>query len=567
MGGNCEQDNYGSICTQNIENFIQISDQYGKNFKPFEPKDKLEKEMSRGPEDSYTILLSDEPGNYLVISKKDGKIKKEIYTFDQLKPKPKKEEQNKINKASQKQSKYKNPEGTKLYENIPTTVPKMEKEEQEYLNKIIKENFQDENLNNQKLIWILRWIGIDCPFDNNDVCKGRFDFLIKLRKWNQDIFDHLFDKIETYNLDDHLFLSDEVPGEFKYVYYLDSKQYIQSISYQDLSIEGLPKAIIIVLPTNAFRTKPLKFEITQELGRGYFGEVYQVKSLQTLPRYFPKSKDNLYALKISKKSTDDKERQVILKTFVFENQLMNLIVNDDKKCPSHVSCYFDISQDKDGTYYMLSEMMDGDIKKYIDNSNFDLDSRLSFGLKVYNQTLEGLEDLWQKGIVHRDLKPENLLYKIPNPSNPQEIVIKIADFGLSCVPDDQNIGCENVAGTPEYIDPSIFLYSIRNSKSIPWSKNSDLYALAVILYQIIVNEYYVSDDELEKILKILKAGYFNESLNNHKINSITTIYNEIYNENVKKIDELIVKYKNNFGFIQLLKFIKQNLKPFEGKII
>ncbi|TRY54322.1 hypothetical protein DNTS_021299 [Danionella cerebrum] len=50
------------------------------------------------------------------------------------------------------------------------------------------------------------------------------------------------------------------------------------------------------------------------------------------------------------------------------------------------------------------------------------------------QVLEAVAYLHENGVVHRDLKPENLLYATSAPDAP----LKIADFGLSKIVDDQH---------------------------------------------------------------------------------------------------------------------------------
>lgn len=58
-------------------------------------------------------------------------------------------------------------------------------EEIKFLNNLIQKldiNLKDkdnEKENSKKLIWVLRWIGVQCPFDNNQECLKRLNFLIK----------------------------------------------------------------------------------------------------------------------------------------------------------------------------------------------------------------------------------------------------------------------------------------------------------------------------------------------------------------------------------------------------
>ena len=48
-----------------------------------------------------------------------------------------------------------------------------------FLNNLIERIFNGK-INETKLFWLLRWIGVDCPFDNNSTCKERNDFIMKI---------------------------------------------------------------------------------------------------------------------------------------------------------------------------------------------------------------------------------------------------------------------------------------------------------------------------------------------------------------------------------------------------
>ena len=166
----------------------------------------------------------------------------------------------------------------------------------------------------------------------------------------------------------------------------------------------------VVLQPNEFRDSPLTMRVLTKLGKGAYGEVYQVIPIdQDLPDYFPKYDGvTTYAMKVMLDSRGSR-------SFEYEHAIMDLIgskFNDQPgRCPSNVLCYFDISKDKNGRYYMLSEKMDGSISDYADRMK-STDTKIGLALKVFQQTMSGLKELKKVGLLHRDLKEENLLYKI-----------------------------------------------------------------------------------------------------------------------------------------------------------
>ena len=327
----------------------------------------------------------------------------------------------------------------------------------------------------------------------------------------------------------------------------------------------------VELQPNDFRSKPLTFRVMNKLGKGSYGEVFQVFPIsKDLPNYFPKTEDEFtsYAMKVMI-DTEGK------RSFEYEHQIMDLIASNFKdqpgRCPNHVVCYFDISIDKNGKYHMLSEKMDGNIQDYVDNmKSSTINSRLTLALKVFEQTLNGLEDLKKVGLLHRDLKEENLLYKIPAPNGrakPSEIVIKIGDFGLSCVPGLKELDCgRGIAGTLRYLDPKILiLVAAGASKTIDqlWTDKSDMYSLAVILYQIIFGDLYLQDEDW-----YIKINPTRRRIDQLDAKLLTKGYNEIYQRNIVNVDELIKQYENsktekNRKIVKMLRFIKRNLVPFD----
>jgi tetratricopeptide (TPR) repeat protein len=90
------------------------------------------------------------------------------------------------------------------------------------------------------------------------------------------------------------------------------------------------------------------------------------------------------------------------------------------------------------------------------------------------QMLEALECLSAAGIVHRDLKPSNV---IVSPDGH----VKLLDFGLAGSHDTPDFSAAMLAGTPTYMSPE-------QIEGRPLSPASDLYALGILVYELIVGE-------------------------------------------------------------------------------
>ncbi|RMH69225.1 MAG: GAF domain-containing protein [Gemmatimonadetes bacterium] len=90
-----------------------------------------------------------------------------------------------------------------------------------------------------------------------------------------------------------------------------------------------------------------------------------------------------------------------------------------------------------------------------------------------DQVCQGLAVVHLRRIVHGDIKPENILMS-------RERIFKLMDFGLST--DFEVLRTSGLAGTLAYMSPE----RIRGVRNDP---RSDLYALGVMLYQLISGEF------------------------------------------------------------------------------
>ena len=96
-------------------------------------------------------------------------------------------------------------------------------------------------------------------------------------------------------------------------------------------------------------------------------------------------------------------------------------------------------------------------------------------VRLASQLLQGLDHAHAAGLVHRDLKPENVIVEAGD-------VPRIVDFGIAVLrePDQNNERLTDtgmIVGTPLYMAPE-------QAKDEPVDHRADLYALGVIMYEI-----------------------------------------------------------------------------------
>ena len=109
-------------------------------------------------------------------------------------------------------------------------------------------------------------------------------------------------------------------------------------------------------------------------------------------------------------------------------------------------------------------------------------------LELMLQVLEALKYLHQRHLLHRDLKPANILVTKGNQ-------VKLVDFGLAMMQD----AAEDAAGTFGYMPPEVF-------EKKPMTMAGDLFAVGVLLHQIMVGTLPFPLDNLRDHLLSLLAG-------------------------------------------------------------
>lgn len=133
---------------------------------------------------------------------------------------------------------------------------------------------------------------------------------------------------------------------------------------------------------------------------------------------------------------------------------------------------FDVSTDH-GVPYMVMEYVDGpNLKQYIQKHG-----PLPFQevIAIMDQVLSAVSLAHQHNVIHRDLKPQNILMD-------RHGTIKIADFGIALALSQTDVTQTNTAlGSVHYMSPE-------QARGGVVTKQSDIYSLGIILYELIAGK-------------------------------------------------------------------------------
>ncbi|KAE8635639.1 hypothetical protein XENTR_v10002692 [Xenopus tropicalis] len=214
------------------------------------------------------------------------------------------------------------------------------------------------------------------------------------------------------------------------------------------------------------------YELESELGRGATSVVYRCRQ---------KGTQRPYAVKMLKKTVDKKIVRTEIGVLLRLSHPNIIKLKEIFETPTEISLVLELVTG--------GELFDRIVEKgyYSERDAAD----------AVKQILEAVAYLHENGIVHRDLKPENLLYATPAPDAP----LKIADFGLSKIVDDQ-VTMKTVCGTPGYCAPEIL-------RGCAYGPEVDMWSVGIITYILLCGfePFYDERGDQYMFKRILNCDY------------------------------------------------------------
>jgi len=208
-----------------------------------------------------------------------------------------------------------------------------------------------------------------------------------------------------------------------------------------------------------------KYQITAEVGEGGFGKTYLG---------YDSGMDRQVAVKEllhDSAQVDPEDYEDYKRRFRKEAQVVSKFAH-----PNVVGAYA-LETDASGDLYLVLEFVDGgSLKNLLDNGPLDPSRAVTIALDL----CDAIDAIWKLDIVHRDVKPSNILLT-------KDGQAKLTDFGVAQVGHETRRTQEahGHPGTPAYKSPE------QASSSGYLDQRSDLYALGLVLYEMLTGKLYL----------------------------------------------------------------------------
>jgi serine/threonine protein kinase len=221
---------------------------------------------------------------------------------------------------------------------------------------------------------------------------------------------------------------------------------------------------------------PDDFEVLRLLGKGTFGQVFQVKKKDT---------HRIYAMKVLLKKVIVKKKE-IAHTIGERNILVRTLAAE---LSFIVGLKFSFQTPTD-LYLVTDYMSGGELFWHLQKEGRFSEERAKFYIAELILALEHLHD---NDIVYRDLKPENILLDANGH-------IALCDFGLSKANLNNDGTTNTFCGTTEYLAPEVLLDELGYTKMV------DFWSLGVLIFEMCCGWLPFYADNTQQMYKNIAFG-------------------------------------------------------------
>ncbi|KAI1074021.1 kinase-like domain-containing protein [Whalleya microplaca] len=255
---------------------------------------------------------------------------------------------------------------------------------------------------------------------------------------------------------------------------------------------------------------PDDFQILRLIGKGTFGQVYQVRKKDT---------GRIYAMKVLSKKVIVQKKEVA-HTVGERNILVRTAMSES---PFIVGLKFSFQTQND-LFLVTDYMSGGELFWHLQKEGRFDEKRAKFYIA---ELILAIQHLHHNDIVYRDLKPENILLDANGH-------IALCDFGLSKANLTKNDTTNTFCGTTEYLAPEVLLDEAGYTKMV------DFWSLGVLVFEMCCgwSPFYAEDtQQMYKNIAFGKVRFPRDTLSQEGRNFVKGLLNRNPKHRLGAVDD------------------------------
>ncbi|KAI0140843.1 serine/threonine-protein kinase sck1 [Xylariaceae sp. FL1272] len=264
---------------------------------------------------------------------------------------------------------------------------------------------------------------------------------------------------------------------------------------------------------------PDDFQILRLIGKGTFGQVYQVRKKDT---------GRIYAMKVLSKKVIVQKKEVA-HTVGERNILVRTATSES---PFIVGLKFSFQTQND-LFLVTDYMSGGELFWHLQKEGRFDEKRAKFYIA---ELILAIQHLHHNDIVYRDLKPENILLDANGH-------IALCDFGLSKANLTKNDTTNTFCGTTEYLAPEVLLDESGYTKMV------DFWSLGVLVFEMCCgwSPFYAEDtQQMYKNIAFGKVRFPRDTLSQEGRNFVKGLLNRNPKHRLGAVDDAEELKRHNF---------------------
>lgn len=271
-----------------------------------------------------------------------------------------------------------------------------------------------------------------------------------------------------------------------------------------------------------------RYRVIKKIGEGGMAKVYLA---------FDTKLDLNVALKVLKKENVNEK-----KVRNFKREALALSMMDD----DNIVKVYDVGEEGN-IHFIATEYVEGmTLKEYIMTcSPLPVEEVVDLSLQV----LKGVAHAHEKNVIHKDIKSQNILLD-------KDKKIKITDFGIANIMDEDITKTQSLMGTPQYVAPEILNRDVL-------TEQSDIYSVGILMFEMLVGKAPFTGEK-PAVIMMKQMNHPLPSIISERADVPQSLENIVIKASAKRLEN---RYATALDAINDLNNVFEQARTFEERLV